>query len=82
MRPTCLITKPPKLCPMNTIFGGRVFYHHQLRTPSNRPRHTSCGLLSISSKFNSVFAWSFTLAVDMACGFVTFELYPYTNTRA
>jgi hypothetical protein len=28
-----------------------------------------------------VLAWSLMLAVDMVCGLVMFELYPYTNTR-
>lgn len=37
---------------------------------------TIWGLRSISNKFNSVFAWSLMLAVDMVCGWVILELYP------
>lgn len=35
----------------------------------------------MSSKFSRVLAWSLMLAVDIVCGLVMFELYPYTNTR-
>lgn len=35
----------------------------------------------MSSRFNRVLAWSLMLAVDIVCGLVMFELYPYTSTR-
>lgn len=55
---TCLMTRPPKLCPINMIFGGKECCQMGKHDAVNieGASRTSCGPRSMSSKFNNVFA--------------------------